>query len=136
MDKTKSPAAGGTADTGSGITGRLEGSATEAGTQRPARKWERVLAAFLTGRSFNRFEAARELRDWCLPSTVAELQARGIQIARKDETVPGAFGSVRCCRYWIGVNSVQHARKLLGLPNSGSGAPTRENALSQGGGAA
>ncbi len=65
------------------------------------RKWQRVLHAFVDGRSLNRFEAARELRDWCLNTTVSQLEQRGVVILRRDETVPGAFGTVHCCRYWI-----------------------------------
>lgn len=78
------------------------------------RKWQRVLRAFVDGRSLNRWEAARELRDWCLHSTVSELQGRGVKILRREEKVPGAFGPVRCCRYWIAPEALQRARELLG----------------------
>ncbi len=39
-------------------------------TERP-RKWRRVLAALTHGKTFNRFEAERELSDHCLHSTVS-----------------------------------------------------------------
>lgn len=58
----------------------------------PPQKWARVLRALLTGRSFNRFEAARELSDHCLHSTVAGLSARCILILRHSESVPGFAG--------------------------------------------
>lgn len=56
------------------------------------RKWERVLLALLTGRSYNRFEAERELADHCLHSTVSELQDKGLRIDRQEEEVPGVDG--------------------------------------------
>ncbi len=77
------------------------------------RKWQRVLRAFLDGRSLNRFEATRELRDWCLNTTVSQLEGRGIKINRVDETVPGAFGPVRCCRYRLALESRERAAELL-----------------------
>jgi len=66
-------------------------------------KADRVLDAFLDGKSFNRFEAERELHDHCLHTTVAELQKRRlITIERKYETVPGYQGiPTRCKRYWM-----------------------------------
>lgn len=85
------------------------------------RKWQRVLAHLAAGHTLNRFEAARELRDWCLPSTVARLQQRGLLIFRQDETVPGAFGPVRCCRYWLAPESRKLAAELLGYPAGAAG---------------
>ena len=67
-----------------------------------APKWVRVLQAFVTGRTWNRFEAARELSDHCLHSTVATIQAKGVPIARRTEKVAGYLGSqTECCRYWL-----------------------------------
>ncbi len=88
-----------------------KGSATAHGVQ--PRKWKRVAQAFYDGRRLNRFEAARTLRDWCLPSTVSGLEARGLVILRTDEMVPGAFGPVRCCRYWLAPGSRALAAELL-----------------------
>lgn len=105
MNQKTSPAAGSTADTGIGSK-RINDSATP-------RKWQRVLRAFTDGRTLNRFEAARELRDWCLNTTVSQLEARGVTIHRRDETVPGHYGDVRCCRYWLALESVQCAQGLL-----------------------
>ncbi|MDT8372033.1 MAG: hypothetical protein RQ783_08600 [Gammaproteobacteria bacterium] len=66
-------------------------------------KAARVFAAFMSGGSFNRFEAERELHDHCLHSTVAEIQQRRkIVIARRFETVLGYHGNpTRVCRYWV-----------------------------------
>lgn len=129
MSQYKSPAAGGTADTGSGktTTGHTDGSATLPPTQ--PRKWARVLRAFVEGRTFNRFDAYRELRDSCLNTTVSQIEARGVKILRREETVPGAFGPVHCCRYWIAPEALQRARELLWLPTSTTSQPMRENAL-------
>jgi hypothetical protein len=65
-------------------------------------KWERVLAALLDGRSFNRFEAEVTLSDHCLHSTIATIQAKGVPVSRRSEWVPGYAGSpTKCCRYWL-----------------------------------
>lgn len=66
-------------------------------------KIERVFKALMDGRSFNRFDAERQLHDHCLHSTVSEIQKRyRVEVVRKFETVPGYQGQpVRCCRYWI-----------------------------------
>ncbi len=89
-----------------------EGSGNQS---RTPRKWQRILAALVGGRTLNRFEAARELRDWCLNTTISQLEQRGVRISRHDETVPGAFGPVRCCRYRLAPESLQRARELLSL---------------------
>jgi hypothetical protein len=77
-------------------------------------KWQRVLEAFLTGKSFNRFEAARELHDHCLHSTVSTIQGKGVRIYRREETIPGYQGSpTRCCRYWLPSSGFQKAREVM-----------------------
>ena len=79
-------------------------------------KWQRILAIFVTGRSLNMFEGERE-GDHALHSTVAGLQARGLTIHRKEETVRGYMGApTRVCRYWLASESFERARELLGLP--------------------
>lgn len=108
MGQEKSPAAGGTAGTGIG------GDSKQPQTSATLRKWQQVLRAFVDGRTLNRFEAARELRDWCLNTTVSQLEQRGVTILRRDEVVPGAYGPVHCCRYWIAPESHQSALALLG----------------------
>lgn len=89
-------------------------------TTTPPPKWKRVLAALAAGRSLNRWEAARELRDWCLHSTVAGLETRGLRIDRSDEVIEGHFGPIHCKRYRINPASLDLARRLLNIP---SGAP-------------
>lgn len=66
-------------------------------------KNERVFQALMSGRSFNRFEAAQLLHDHCLHSTVATLERKyHVTISRKYEAVRGYMGvSTQCCRYWI-----------------------------------
>lgn len=81
----------------------------------PPKKWQRVLHALADGRSFNRFEATRQLRDWCLHTTVSTLQRKGILVARRNETVPGYEGlPTRVCRYWLEPTECAKAAKLLG----------------------
>lgn len=82
---------------------------------RPERKYRRVLRALLGG-SLNRWEATRDpIRDWVLPSTIAELEKRGLRIERKAETVRGAYGDAHCMRYWVSDESRQRAQDLLGV---------------------
>ncbi len=85
---------------------------------RPPQKWKRVLSAFIAGKSFNRFEATRELRDWCLHSTVSTIQGKGVRIERKYERVPGYMDTpTECCRYWLDradQENVRRARELVG----------------------
>jgi hypothetical protein len=113
MPEEQCRAAAGTADTG-GSKGSVERSATAFAVQ-PERKYRRVLRALLSG-SLNRFEATRPpVRDWCLPSTVSELEKRGLTIQRRSEAVPGAYGDVHCARYWVAPESRELAQQLLGL---------------------
>ena len=109
-------------------TGRAEPSATSAASQ-PPRKWARVLRHFVDGKTLNRFDAYRELRDSCLNTTVSQIERRGVTILRHEETVPGAFGPVHCCRYWIAPESLQQACELLGLPTDTHAPGMRGNAL-------
>lgn len=82
---------------------------------RPERKWRRVLAHLLRGDRLDRFTAERELRDHVLPSTVAELQGKGLRVERELVEMPGYQGQpVRCAKYWLAVESMQRARELLG----------------------
>jgi hypothetical protein len=89
--------------------------AREINTAGVPKKWERVLAALLDGRSFNRFDAERELSDHCLHSTVSYLQARGLTVHRREERVPGYRGILtRVMRYRLAEESRSLAAKLLG----------------------
>lgn len=79
-------------------------------------KWKRTLAAMLTGKSFNRFEAERVLNDHCLHSTVSTIQAKGVMVERRDEVVPGFQGTpTHVCRYWLTDENRDRACQLLGL---------------------
>ena len=112
MDSRERPAEAGTsAGRGQRHTGGAEHSATP-------RKWQRVLAAFVEGRTFNRFDAYRELRDSCLNTTISQIEQRGVTILRREETVPGHFGPVYVKRYWIAPDALQRAHELLGLPSA------------------
>lgn len=99
-------------------------------------KADRVLAALMAGRSFNRFEAERQLHDHCLHSTIAQLQRlRSVTIERQYETVSGYQGHpTSCCRYWITPEERQRIedRRRLYLPNIEAANPTdqdKENGL-------
>lgn len=108
----ESPASGDT-DRGHGTADRAtDPTATPRPTQ--PRKWRRILQALVDGRTLNRFDAYRELRDSCLNTTVSQIERRGVRILRKEETVPGHFGPVHVRRYWIDPASMEHARELLG----------------------
>ena len=78
-------------------------------------KQYRVLKALLN-RSYNRFEAARELHDWALHSTVSTIQKTwGIRVDRQIETVPGYQGEpTRVCRYWISSDQCERTHQILG----------------------
>lgn len=84
-------------------------------------KSDRVMAGFMAGKSYNRFEAERQLHDHCLHSTVAQLQRlRSVTIERQYETVSGYQGHpTSCCRYWITPEERQRIenRRGLYLPN-------------------
>lgn len=118
MDQRQGPAAAGTADTGQRTSeGTREHSATAGAVQaapRP-RKWTRMVQAFLDvgPLGLNRFQSAREYRDHVLPTTVSQIEARGVKILRRDETLQGYYGPVTVCRYWIDPASVERARQLI-----------------------
>lgn len=81
---------------------------------KPPRKWQRVLSAFLTGSSFNRFEAERQLNDHALHSTVSTLQSKGVVIDRRMECVPGFQDlPTHVCRYRLSPASIEDAKTLL-----------------------
>ena len=68
-------------------------------------KNERVFQALMSGRSFNRFEAERQLFDHCLHSTVATLEMKHrITISREYETVSG--------RYWISEEEIKRIEEI------------------------
>lgn len=111
MDRnTKAPVLGG--DTGPRTTEQAQHTTR---SPRPL-KWRRVLSALVSGRSFNRFEAERELHDHCLHTTASVLQGKGLTILRRDEVVPGyAEIPTHVTRYWLAPESRERAAELLGL---------------------
>lgn len=116
MDKTKA--------TG-GKQVALESTTKKPNDNRLPKKWQRVLTAFLEGKSFNRFEAERQLNDHCLHSTVSTIQSFGITIFRETETVRGWQGiPTRVCRYWIDKSSenINRANGLLKITRTSEGA--------------
>jgi hypothetical protein len=91
-------------------------------------KWQRVLAALLTGKTYNRFEAARQLHDHCLHSTVSTIQSKGVPIHRREERIPGYQGiETRCCRYWLPQSSFQKAREILAPTSDWLSVPNASN---------
>jgi len=83
---------------------------------RPVAKWRRVLVRLLRGDSLDRFTAERELKDHVLPSTVSELQGKGLRIERELVKLPGYQGEpVHCAKYWLSPDSFERARELLGI---------------------
>lgn len=86
------------------------------------KKWERVLAALVSGKSYNRFEAERHLNDHCLHTTVSTIQNRGVTIHREFEEVPGYMGiPTRVCRYWLDHGNDNFKRATALLPASQQG---------------
>lgn len=82
---------------------------------KPQTKINRVFLALASGRSYNRFEAARELHDTCLHSTVSDIQQRfDVQIDRSFEVVPGYQGApTHVCRYRLIGPELIKARQRL-----------------------
>ena len=96
-----------------GPLGENQKSSTTNFTKLPSKK-RRVLMALIDGRSFNRFEAERQLNDHVLNTTISELQAYGVTIARQYETVPGYRGiPTRCCRYRLDREQLKRAHSVL-----------------------
>ncbi len=91
--------------------GSQDNTQTNDNTKQPT-KCQRVMRALME-RSYNRFEASRELSDWCLHSTVAELELKGILVEREWEDVRGIYGPVHCKRYWIPKSEFKRVRKCL-----------------------
>ena len=84
-------------------------------------KEEDVLRA-LAHDSLNRFEAER-IGDHCLPTTVSQLQKKGIVILSEWEKVPsrGARGETNVKRYWVAPEpkNLARVRSLLGSEQGG-----------------
>lgn len=97
----------------SGISNKASLNHSKSRRHRKGKQY-RILKLLSQGHSMNRFEAL-SAGDSALNSTVATIEARyGIQVARKWEKIPGRFGKIRLCRYWLepGEN-LQKARELI-----------------------
>lgn len=98
-------------------------TATEASPNHNATptKEEDVLRA-LTHDSLNRFEAER-IGDHCLPTTVSQLQKKGIVILSEWEKVQsrGARGETNVKRYWVAPEpkNLARVRSMLGSEQGG-----------------
>jgi hypothetical protein len=79
-------------------------------------KKERILFAFMGGRSWHTLAAVRELHTSCLHSDVSGLEKLGLKFHRERITVPGYGGkptSVTC--YTLAHDSYPLAARLLGI---------------------
>lgn len=84
--------------------------------KRPTPKIYRVLDRLASGASLNRWQAAFELSDSCLHSTVAEIEGRfRLRVDRSPEVVRGYQGApAHCKRYWLDTEQQRaQARKIL-----------------------
>jgi hypothetical protein len=79
---------------------------------RPELKWARILRHFVDGGRLTRFDAER-LGDHALNSTVCNLEAMGITIAREPTTLQGRFGTIHCKVYFLAPEQRSAAQKLL-----------------------
>lgn len=72
-------------------------------------KIDRVFNALMEGKSFNLFEAERQLHDHVLRTSISTLQQQHrITISRKVEMVRGYMGNpTHVCRYWIDPDEIQ-----------------------------
>jgi len=84
-------------------------------------KWRRILKHLAEGNRLHRFQAEK-LGDHALNSTVANIQAMGVQISRDPIVLEGRFGRIHCKLYYLDSDQRERAIKLLG----GGGARSRE----------
>jgi len=76
-------------------------------------KQDTVFQALISGKSFNRFEAERQLHDHCLHSTISVLEKKyQINISRIHEAAPCHGGTTIVCRYWIDIKERQRFNSL------------------------
>lgn len=76
-------------------------------------KWTRTLHALLQRPRLDRFEAERDpaIRDHTLPSTVADLQRKGLRVDRRIVKRPGFGGGIAMVAEYT-LPADQHARAL------------------------
>lgn len=105
----------GRADAGDS-TGSADSITPSSSARNPLAKWERVLQALLDRPSLHRFDAERDprVRDHTLPTTISQLQRRGLRIDRRLIEVPGFAGSVaHVADYSLPADQHAQARALL-----------------------
>lgn len=79
-------------------------------------KWQRILFAFMDGRTWHTLEAMRELHTSCLHSDISGLEARGLKFHHEHITVPGYGGKqAAVVRYALARESFPLAARLLGV---------------------
>lgn len=81
------------------------------------RKWVRVLRALIDRPALHRLEAERDpaIRDHVLPSTVTDIQRKGVRVDREIIGLPGYGGSVvHVALYRLDEENRERARRLLG----------------------
>ena len=95
----------------------MKGFEIDPTTGRPwPHKWQRILAAFLDGRSWHTFDAMRELRSSCLHTDISLLEARGLRFNRNRIAVTGYGGAkTHVMAYRLAPESYPDAHALLGL---------------------
>lgn len=79
-------------------------------------KWRRVLSALVERPSLHRFDAEcdPEIRDHTLPSTIADLQSKGLRVDREIIELPGYGGGVaHVARYSLDDENRERARRVL-----------------------
>ena len=104
----------------SGLTNHTGGNCNKNPVIRQGTKEYEILNALVSGKSLNRFQAARDHFDSCLNSTISTLQSKGISIHRQFEKVSCVNGAKKAdvCRYWLEPDQIEVANKLLGLKNT------------------
>ena len=83
------------------------------------RKWIRVLRALVERPSLHRFDAERdpEIRDHVLPSTICDLQQKGLCVNRELIELPGyGDGIAHVAQYSLDSENRERARRLLASP--------------------
>jgi hypothetical protein len=101
----------------SGLSNITSGNCNKNPVIRKDTKEYEILHALVSGKSLNRFQAARDHFDSCLNSTVSTLQSKGISIHRQFEKVPcvNSTKTVDVCRYSLLPSEIEKAEQLLGV---------------------
>jgi hypothetical protein len=114
----KNPPTASGADTAGGLLNNSQLDTATAKASRQLREHTKifsVLAELARGTRMTRFDAERLCHDHVLPSTIAEIQKRGIDVSREDVVVPGHRGTpTHCAEYWLTPEEIEKAAVLLG----------------------